>query len=335
MIIGYHPRVGGYGRHVNLISKELRKRGHKVEILSTDFSPAPVKNERGVKRFWSTVQRITPGLFSHLLNSDYDVVHVHGYPSFQPFISALAARFKKFPLVFTPHFHPFGTKPLPLRKVFDSLFGVPSLRAAAKVIALSDYEKGLLSQYVPKDRISVIPNPVVLSELKRFKGFKKKHQLGKFVLFVGRLERDKGLNYLIDAVRDLDLVIIGRDVGFKSELKSRSNVHLLGEVSQRELMSAYSECSLVVLPSKYEAFGIVFIEAMSYGKPVIGSSVGPVPSIIGQAGFTVPYGDVKALRKVIKKALSSDLRSKALKQSKQYDIVKVVNSLEKVYGEVV
>ncbi|MBD3312553.1 glycosyltransferase [archaeon] len=332
VIIGYHPRVGGYGRHVNLISKGLRSRGREVRILTTSFSPGVVKEEEGVKRFWNTpFLKVTPGLLKHLVNADYDLVHVHGYPSFQPFITRLAKKRAGFPLVFTPHYHPFGNKPRFVRRAFDKVFGEPSLRAADKVIALTDYEKGLLAKIVSEDRISVIPNPVNLSELKRVKGFKKKHGLGSYVLFVGRLESGKGLDYLVEAVGDNDLVVIGRDAG--AAFKVKPNVHVLGEVSQEELMMAYTECSLLALPSRYEAFGIVLIEAMSYGKPVIGTKAGPVPSIINKAGLTVPYGDVRALRRAIKKVLANPGRFSrhARKQAEQYDVKRVVDKLLKVY----
>ncbi len=337
IIIGYHPTVGGYGRHVNLISEGLRKMGHTVDILSTKFSPAEVPKEKGVKRFWNTpFVKFTPGLFTYLLRERYDIVHVHGYPSFQPWITSLARRLRKFPLVFTPHYHPFGTKPHLVRRLFDMLFGRPALRSADRIIALTDYEKSLLSRFVKKERIRVVPNPVPLSTLKKIREFKKKHGLKEYILFVGRLEKDKGINYLIDAAGDRDVVIIGKDVGFGSRIKRRKNVHLLGQVSNEELMSAYTECSLVAMPSRYEAFGIVFIEAMAYGKPVIGTNAGPVPSIIGKAGLTVNYGDVKGLKKAISTILKNPKKygKVGLSQVKQYDVTNVVKKIEKVYEEI-
>ncbi len=336
VIIGYHPIVGGYGRHVKMITSELRKRGHEVDILTTNFSPGKVVKEKGVKRFWNTpFTKFTPGLLNYLLKNDYDIIHVHGYPSFQPWIAAIAHKFKRYPLVFTPHYHPFGNKPRLLRRLFDYSFGRPSLKSADKIIVLTTYEKKLISNIISKNKLKIIPNPIPLNDLKKIKGFKKKYGLKKYLLFVGRLEEDKGINYLIDAAENIDVVIIGKDVGYKNKIKRKPNVHLLGQVSDKELMKAYTECSLVVMPSKYEAFGIVFIEAMAYGKPVIGSKVGPVPSVINKAGLTVPYGDVKKLKKAIKKILKNPLKYKkeALKQVKQYDVKIVVDEIEKVYEE--
>ena len=338
IIIGYHPTVGGYGRHVNLISNGLRKLGNEVTILSTNYSPGTLKPEAGVTRFFnSPFLKCTPGLFFHLLKSRYDLVHVHGYPSFLPFITSFAHVFKKFPLVFTPHFHPFGTKPRLFRRLFDFFFGNFALRSADRVIALTDYERELLSKKVPVSRIRVVPNPVDLASLKRVSGFKQSHKLRDYVLFVGRIERDKGINFLIESLKGLgvDLVIVGKDVGYAKELINDDYVHVIGEVSQRDLMAAYSECLMLVMPSKYEAFGITFIEAMSYGKPVIGSDVGPVKSVIGSAGLTAPYGDVKALRAAVKSVLKNPSRFKreALARSKLFSVSKVSNSVLDVYKE--
>ncbi len=343
IIIGYNKEIGGYGRHVNLITGELKKRGHNVAIITTKYSPGKYGDEKGVIRLWNDpLLKITPSLFTHLLSNDYDLVHVHGYPSFLPFIACLAKEFKNFPLVFTPHYHPFGHKPLPLRRLFDLTFGNYSLKKPDYVVALTDYEKRLLRRRGAK-KISVIPNPIKTENLRKIKGFKKKFGIaGPFIVFVGRIEKDKGLEYLIDAVMGLPvtLVIIGEDAGYKKELKESENVLFTGALSQKDLMSAYTECEFLVLPSKYEAFGIVLIEAMYYGKPVIATNVGPIPSIVKDAGLLVKYGDVKGLRTSIKKLLKDEklrilMGKEAQRHAQIYDVKNVVDKLMKVYESAV
>lgn len=342
VMIGYDSKIGGYGRHVNLISRELKRRGQDVTIITTKFSPGDSKDEKNVKRLWNDpFLKITPSLLTHLLRNDYDLVHVFGYPSFQPFITCLAKKLKKFPLVFTPHYHPRGYKPLPLRKLFDMTFGNYSLRKPDYIITTTPYEKRLLRQRGAK-RIKVIPNPIRVNELKRINGFKKKYGLkGDFILFVGRIEKDKGLQYLIPAVKGLDttLVVIGKDVGYKNELPKQSNVVFTGSVSQEDLMSAYTECEFLVLSSKYESFGIVLIEAMNYSKPVIATRAGPLPSIVKDGGLLVKYGDIKSLRESIKRLLSDNklrqlMGRQARRSSLIYDIKNVVDKISSIYKEV-
>ena len=342
VIIGYHERIGGYGRHVNLITEELKRRGHDVTIISTKFSPGEYKKESGVVRLWNTpLLKITPSLLTHLLSNDYDIVHVFGYPSFQPFITCLAKEFKKFPLIFTPHYHPFGYKPAPLRKLFDLTFGNYALKKPDYVIATTDYEKRMLRRRGVK-KISVILNPLKTDKLRKIKGFKKKYGIKKdFILFVGRIEKDKGLQYLIPAVKGLPitLAVVGKNFGHKSKLPEQNNVLFTGSVSQEDLMSAYTECKFLVLPSKYESFGIVLIEAMHYSKPVIATRTGPVPSIVKDSGLLIRYSDINSLRDSIKKLLNDNklrqlMGREAYRSSLIYDVKNVVDKLLIIYNEV-
>jgi len=340
VVIGYNAFVGGYGRVVNLLASELRRRGHKVDVISTKFNPGKEDKDKVIRLWNDPWLRITPGLFNYLLKNNYDVVHVHGYPSFQPFITALTHSFKKFPLVFTPHYHPFGNKPRIIRVMFDKTFGCYALSKADVVLAITDYEKELLAKMGAK-RVEVIPNPLFFQ--KPLSGFKKKHGLSNYILFVGRIEEQKGLQYLVRAVKGLGLklVVIGADAGYKTDVdkiiseEKIDNVMMMGKVSDDELRQAYTECEFLVLPSKYEAFGLVLIEAMNYGKPVIASRIGTVQSIVKGAGLLVDYGDVNGLREAIiklsNKRVAKSMGLKAKQLVKDYDVKRIVNKLLGVY----
>lgn len=348
IVIGFHPEIGGYGRHVSLIGSELQRRGHKVSVVTTNFSPSDskVKTPFKVTRLWNDpLLKFTPGLLSYLSKHDFDVVHVHAYPSFQPYLVSFSKLFKKERVVFTPHYHPFGGHPKWQRYLFDLVFGRFAFRQADRIIALTSYERKLLiKQGVPGSKIRIIPNPI---DLRKSKGnaslFRKKYNVSNFVLFVGRLEEQKGLEYLIKAASNArrPLVVIGKDAGFLErarEIAKGTNTLFLGDVSRSDLLNAFAACKLLVLPSKYEAFGIVFIEAMSFGKPVIGSKVGPVPSIINNAGLTVEYGDVLGLSKAINNLYSNNtlykrMSKQAKSESKKYDVKSVVDKLISVYKE--
>ena len=144
------------------------------------------------------------------------------------------------------------------------------------------------------------------------------------VLFAGRLVPYKGVKFLIDAARDLDahLLIVGegplRPVLQKQieTLGMQSRVKLLGSVSDAELSSLYSLANLFVLPSIFptEAFGVVQLEAMANGLPVVNTNLPsgvPSVSLHGVTGLTVPPGDAAALRDAIVAILSDEsLRNK-------------------------
>ncbi|HMA50837.1 MAG TPA: glycosyltransferase, partial [Magnetospirillaceae bacterium] len=138
------------------------------------------------------------------------------------------------------------------------------------------------------------------------------------ILFVGRLEHRKGIDVLLEAIPlvlkeqpDLDFRIVGDDTipgpgkktyrsAFeKSEAGRRfaDRVRFDGKVDESALNQAYAECDIFLSPSRYESFGLVFIEAMRQGKAVIGCDIGGMPEIIADeaTGLLVPPGDAPAL----------------------------------------
>jgi glycosyltransferase involved in cell wall biosynthesis len=125
------------------------------------------------------------------------------------------------------------------------------------------------------------------------------------VIFVGRLEREKGpLNVLkvAEKLRDVDFTIIG--YGSQGDLmtqiieeKKLSNVKMLGVVSHSEMSKVYQNADVLILPSYSEGMPIVMLEAMASEMPVIVSDVGAVSEILvdGDGGFIVPVGDIEAI----------------------------------------
>lgn len=123
-------------------------------------------------------------------------------------------------------------------------------------------------------------------------------------------ERLKGFDHIIEAVSvlreecpDIHLSMIGKgdDQDRLKELSAKlgvsNQISFLGGVGDEELVAAYQDCDVFVMPSKKEGFGIVFLEAMRFGKPCIGGNHGGTPDVIshGESGFLVEYGDVAAL----------------------------------------
>lgn len=134
------------------------------------------------------------------------------------------------------------------------------------------------------------------------------------LLFVGRFDPQKGIDYLLQEFlkchrNDLHLTVIGDNVigGTHIEKKNSDKVTFLGWVPHEKLASYYSQCDAVVMPSRWEAFGLVAIEAMKYGKPVIVSNKGALPEIVkdGENGLVFDFDDSKSLQSVLGK-LSKD-----------------------------
>jgi glycosyltransferase involved in cell wall biosynthesis len=131
---------------------------------------------------------------------------------------------------------------------------------------------------------------------------------GKYFLYFGRLSREKGVEFLIDAVRDInvEIKIVGTGPLYSSlEKKKPENVQLVGYKSGDELKNLIDNASFVVVPSQwYENNPLTILESFSFGKPVIGSSIGGIPELIkdGENGFLFKPDDKIGLLSAIRKA---------------------------------
>lgn len=140
-------------------------------------------------------------------------------------------------------------------------------------------------------------------------------------LYVGRLEGRKGIDILLGAMPgvllgnpDVKFILAGRDyqqthekLFFKEHPEFRGRVFFKGEVPQEELERLYQSCDVFVSPARYESFGLTFVEAMSYGKPVVGCVAGAVPEVVedGVTGLLVEPENVQALEACLSR-LASD-----------------------------
>jgi glycosyltransferase involved in cell wall biosynthesis len=169
--------------------------------------------------------------------------------------------------------------------------------------------------------------------------------LGEYLLFAGDLSRFKGMDVLLRAYADLGdappLVLIGRRC-LDTPTRLPRNVVALGSWPHAAVMEAWRGSMLGLLPSVGpEAFGIVALEAMASGRPVIASRIGGLPDVVvdGETGFIVPPGDADALRKAIKRLVDdSHLRARmgeaAKRRAGEFRASAVVPRIEAVYRRV-
>lgn len=147
------------------------------------------------------------------------------------------------------------------------------------------------------------------------------------LLFVGRFDPQKGIDYLLQEFSKchrnaLHLTVIGDNVigGTHIEKKNSDKVTFLGWVAHEKLASYYSQCDAVVMPSRWEAFDLVAIEAMKYGKPVIVSDKGALPEIVkdGENGLVFDFNDSKSLQSVLGKLSKDKLHGMGNKAEKDF-----------------
>lgn len=131
------------------------------------------------------------------------------------------------------------------------------------------------------------------------------------ILYVGRFDSQKGLDILLEAFKicnreDLHLTIIGDNVvgdGAKIEKINSEKITFMGWVPHEKLASYYNACDVVVMPSRWEAFGLVAIEAMKYGKALIVSNKGALPELVQEDvnGMIIDIDDKKSFKKTLER----------------------------------
>ena len=265
-------------------------------------------------------------ILSLLLKKRIDILHIH-WPIPHYFMSYPAKIFTRVPVVL--HFH---SAEFPLLKKFNfPKFLVKSIFAHPEVIlANSKYTGKLIEEWTDRKPI-ILPFGV---EVKKNTVLSKASSPYK-LLFVGRLIERKGIKYLIRALPHVlkKIKVVLHIVGggpLSGELKTLSkalrvdnHVFFHGVIGKNTLEDLYSSCDLFVLPAIHdsrgdtEGLGVVLLEAMSYGKPVIASKVGGITDIVkdGETGILVPEKDEKSLAKNIIKVLKNEDLSEKLSEN--------------------
>jgi glycosyltransferase involved in cell wall biosynthesis len=339
----------------------------RIDNHATSYKGVSVQRFRSYSLGGDMHYIFIPSMLRAILKEDTDIIHTHSYGYFQSTSGAFAKKLRGLPMVITPHFHPSwsmwgGKKRKQLRKVYDSLLGKPSLSSPDAIICHSENEKNLLAKFsVPHEKIRIIPAGVDFSRFESLPSpqlFRNHFRVNKrIILYAGRLASNKGLLHLMDAApkvlsqfKDTIFVLVGEDEGERKRIEDRAaklgirdKVLFTGHIKDEKLfMSAYCACDVFVLPSEYEAFGLVLLEAMACEKPCVATRVGGVPEVIeeGKTGVLVEYGDSKELAGAINNLLADekkrnemgDMGRKRVKERFTWPII--VDKLERVYEDV-
>lgn len=345
---------GGVETVVRELAVRLRSRGQEVEVFASDlFDEAhwvrrsdfpPIVEGVPVHRY-PVYKRLIPGitmplivgLMSGLGDQKPDLIHAHSHRYGHILESAAEARKLGVPWVATAHYHPARLDQSGLHRsllrVQDLLFGATAYRHADAVIAITEQERRLLADFVPLERIRVIPHGIDLAlwndpekDRKALAGLPGLPE--RYLLYTGRIAQNKGLTLLLDALAGVPsservpLVIMGRDWGMRPELELRArrlgierDIVWFGYVEDPGAYRAvFRGAALFAFPSEWEAFGLVLLEAMAAGVPIVATAVGGVPEVLdhGRAGQLVPYGDAAALAEGIRNLLGSPQKAAEL-----------------------
>jgi rhamnosyl/mannosyltransferase len=353
----YAPFVGGIEKVVQDIAEGLKE---KVEMEVLVCQPrgqggkevvngVPVTKASSLGIYWGMPVSFTFPFLLAQKSRRVDILHFH-LPFPLAVVSFLLFGSKRPKVVVTYHSDIVRQKKLMwLYKPFLHRF----LKRADRILVTSPNLLESSKHLDPyKDKCVVIPLWIDLKEFGQL--IEKEFELGispdeKKILFVGRLSYYKGLDYLIEAMQEVDakLLIAGEgELRGKLEQKVKSlgvdrKVIFLGKVSDEQLKYCYQICDLFVLPSvePSEAFGLVQLEAMAYGKPVVNTALPtgvPFVSRHGETGLTVPPRDPKALAEAINKILNDKELAKkfsenARKRAQEFSREKMLKRIYEIY----
>ncbi len=369
---------GGVETNVRELSRRLKAAGDDVEVFASDLYDEaswerrddfrPTVDGVPVRRF-PVRRRLVPrlnlplmvGLIDALAESGADVIHAHSHRYGHVLQAAAVAERCGIPLVVSTSYHPPDRRESwrnrHLLRLDDVAFGVTAYRTARAIVVQSELEARILREFAPSDRIRIIPPGVDLEEWAhpesdRADGLRLPPE---YFVFVGRVAANKGLPHLVDALAELPasfrlpLVILGADWGERASLEAQARgrgvsdfVRWLGHVTDRSAYRAVLRgARALILPSEWEAYGFVLLEAMAARTPIVATAVGAVPEVLdgGGLGLLVPYGDPRALaramREVLEDSVGARQRAKAAAGKVQgLDWSASAEQFRALYGEV-
>ncbi|MFH1171162.1 MAG: glycosyltransferase family 4 protein [bacterium] len=360
----YLPIHGGVAEHAHHTAVELRRRGHDVKIITAYFDRGDENFNDGVYRIGHDVTIPMNGAFVNITVGTrlgrqlreiesaerFDLVHIHS--PFEPVLPMIALRTIRAPKVGT--FHSYTERSFGYRILGSCLRAKIASRLSAR-IAVSSAARDFVSRYFPGE-YQIIPNGV---DVERFSPAQP--PLEKFndgsdnILFVGRMDPRKGLKYLLQAFPAIvqacpraRLIIVGGGflVGYyrrfvKDEIRSR--VFFEGFASAEKLPRYYTTASVYCSPATSgESFGIVLIEALASGVPVVAFDNRGYHAILGgdqPAGVLVENKSAGALAQALIQLLQDQQHRVALgrrgrEKAEQYSWKRVTDQIEAVYRRV-
>lgn len=325
-----------FGGHEYYLARELTKLNNQVKVFTSNILPTryfkEIKKTKPIKKSVNElfeVEWLNTPLEIHGIPlfdpagalQDYkpDIIHVQEFFQFCSQKAFLNANRMKVPFIFTQHKydHPKGLWKV-VWKSWGKLSGEYICKHSSHITAISRAAKIFIIQSMsaPERRVSVIPLGVDPEEFRPLdeEGTRVKEKLGLkgkiAILFVGRLTPVKGVDYLVKAFLRIHrkfpktCLLIRGDGDLKSCLQDFIRNHglenfviFLPFYVRRELPLLYAMSDIFVLPSLKEPFGLVLLEAMACGKPVIGTKIGGISDIIKdkENGFLISQSNIEEL----------------------------------------
>jgi glycosyltransferase involved in cell wall biosynthesis len=370
----FRPYPGGQEKYVYNLSKYLKKMGHEVHVITSNFPKGtPFEEIDGI-----TVERhnilvkifrtpITPGFLKikHIMK-EYDIVHIHNVYTFSSMLSTYFKLNNDVPLIITCHgllkvdrlFIDF------VGKIYDNSVGKIIFRTVDQIVTLSQSDAKYISSFTQDDgKIIILPNAIDVDDFKPYisknrSDFLQKYKIEKkkIILFVGQIIPRKGIEYLIKAIqyitkthleKDIVCLIVGKGEYTKKlkemvrKLDIEEFVRFTGELPFNELVLAYESAYIFVLPSLAEGLPTTILEAMYFEVPVIATDLPGIRDHFKDIALLIPQrNDVELAKSLIKLLDDHDLAHALGKAGKELVTAKytwdiVASQYIKIYNNLI
>ncbi len=330
------------------LTKQFTEMGHNVTILTTTFdynkedtdtinnlTMVPIEYKFNLALFIYS-PKMKEWLNKNIKN--YDIIHLHELRSYQNNIITKYAKKYNIPYVLQPHAStPKNVNKSLIKHAYDLVYGNNIMKNAATTIAVSQ-EEAYYDKLMNAKDVRVIYNGMNIDEFEKLppKGsFKNKNNIkSKYILYLGRMDELKGINYIIEAFSqlppkysDYKLVIAGKITDYKKELDKiiktnnlENKVIYTGFVKEEDKISIYHDAELFVNPVKYMGgVSITVFEALLSNTPVIVTKESGELVEKMDAGTIVEYGDVESLKNEMIRSLEDEnLRKKQISNAQKY-----------------
>lgn len=327
-------RYGGTERVVYALTEELVKRGHKVSLFASGDSqtsaqlfaiyPKSIREARFENIYGANILSLLNIGYAYKMQDQFDIIHDHNC-----YLSLPAANLSITPVVMTLH----GSLGINEKRIFENL-NKPYAVSVSKAQAYHAINLNYLGNVYNGLKMDHFP-------------FSKKDD--GYLLFVGRISREKGVHFAIEAAQYLNLTLIiaakldsRKDAAddeqyFRESIEPKlsDQIRWIGEVDEQERNRLMSKALCLLHPVNWnEPFGLTMIEAMACGCPVVAFNMGSIPEIVadGKTGFIVSnvVEMIEAVSK-IKKIKREECRKYALEN---FNEKKMTDEYEKIYYKI-
>ena len=300
------------------LAREFSELGHDVTIYTSDldFANGPTKFNKSLPRLekfekfkinrthtWFSVKLyfVNPGIYKQIKNDNPDIIHTIGLRSFQSHMAWLVSKKANIPLVVSDQggltTHPFLKQSSLFFKIvykIQNFFIKCIINDSSAISAANEYEKEIFLSFNKNSKIKIVRNGINLKTLVSQENFKQKYKIdNKFILFVGRFSKSKGIETLLHAcsiiknelkTQNVSLVIMGVDFGYQDEmlklismLKLDDNIIVIKNPPRNYVIAAYGQSEFLVLPSHWELSPLVPLESFAFKKPVVSTKSHGIP----------------------------------------------------------